>query len=72
MLQNNNKKIVIVSFADLGKRRNFKTADILPLISFLKEKGLISDIFCRINKNFDFPFTFSIVPEIFFIIGSSF
>ena len=64
MLQNNNKKIVIVSFADLGKRRNFKTADILPLISFLKEKGLISDIFCRINKNFDFSSTFSMVPEI--------
>ncbi|MGB9598773.1 MAG: hypothetical protein ACPLZH_02940, partial [Minisyncoccales bacterium] len=57
------KKVVIVTFADLGKKENLKTVIILPLISLFREKNLLSKIFCRINKNFDFPETFSNVPQ---------
>jgi len=40
--------ITVVTFADLGDRRNLKTADIAPIIETFSEKGEPFQVFCRI------------------------
>ena len=46
--------ISIVTFADLGKKNNLKTIDVLPIIKIFDEKKKLSNIFCRINTGFYF------------------
>lgn len=61
----------LITFADLGKRTNKKTGEALSIIEkFLIEKEL-SQIICRINKDFYFPETRSAVsvPVHYFLRG---
>ena len=52
----------ITTFADLGKRRNLKTSDILLFITLLAQKGELRQVICRINKEFSFKNTFGAIP----------
>jgi len=52
----------IITFADLGKRENLKTASILPFITLLHKKGELKQVICRINKGFSFKNTFGAIP----------
>jgi glycosyltransferase involved in cell wall biosynthesis len=54
--------ISIITYADLGKRKNLKTPDILPVIEIFQKRGILSQIICRIGKGFDFKNTYSAVP----------
>jgi glycosyltransferase involved in cell wall biosynthesis len=54
--------ISIITYADLGKRKNLKTSDILPVIEIFQKKDILSQIICRIGKGFDFKNTYSAVP----------
>ena len=52
----------VITFADLGKRGNLKTANILPFIALLAQKGELTQVICRINKEFSFKNTFGAIP----------
>jgi len=54
--------ISIITYADLGKRKNLKTPDILPVIEIFQKRGILSQVICRIGKGFDFKNTYSAVP----------
>ena len=58
--------ISIVTLADLGKRQNFKTQDILPVITVFQKQKLLSQIICRVNKNFQFSHIKSALPYFFY------
>lgn len=42
-----------ITFADLGKRRNMKTVDILPVISAFADHGDVDQVICRLAKDAD-------------------
>jgi glycosyltransferase involved in cell wall biosynthesis len=42
-----------ITFADLGKRRNMKTVDILPLLSEFSARGEVNQVICRLAKDTD-------------------
>jgi glycosyltransferase involved in cell wall biosynthesis len=52
----------IVTFANLGKKRNLKTADIIPVIDTFIAKKELYQIICQINQNFYFSNTISATP----------
>jgi len=54
--------VLIITYADLGKRKNLKTPDILPLIEFFQKHRILSQVICRIGKEFYFKNTYSAVP----------
>jgi glycosyltransferase involved in cell wall biosynthesis len=54
--------ISIITYADLGKRKNLKTPDILPVIEIFQKRGILSQVICRIGKGLDFKNTYSAVP----------
>ena len=56
-------KVSIVTFADLGKRHNLKTAEIMPVISFFKDRGMLESVVCRMNSGFDFANTYSAISR---------
>jgi len=64
--------ISIITFADLGCKENLKTKTILPLITFLKKRNLLSQIICRMGGGFDFPHTVFALPSIFHYIISGY
>jgi glycosyltransferase involved in cell wall biosynthesis len=47
----------IVTFADLGERKNLKTPDILPVIEKFSKENELKQVICRRGKNFFFPNT---------------
>lgn len=51
----------IVTFADLGKKKNLKTMDILPVIHTFIDNNAIDAIVCRINRSFPFSNTRSAI-----------
>ena len=64
-----NMSVSIVTFADLGERKNLKTPDILPVIDKFAKENKLDQIICRRSKNFYFPETFStMAPPIFFAV----
>ncbi len=52
----------IVTFANLGKKQNLKTPDILPVIDTFIAKKELKQIICQINKDFYFQNTNSAIP----------
>lgn len=51
----------IITFADFGRKKNQKTADILPVVEkFIEEKEL-DQLICRINRGFHFEKTYSAI-----------
>lgn len=41
----------IITFADLGERKNLKTPGILPVIDKFRKEGLLQQVICRRTKN---------------------
>jgi glycosyltransferase involved in cell wall biosynthesis len=64
--------ISIITYADLGKRKNLKTPNILPVIEIFQKKDILSQVICRINKRFDFKNTYSAVPLFFHYLAIGF
>ena len=56
------KPVSIVTFANLGKKTNLPTADIVPAINVFADTGELNQIICQINKDFYFRNTVSAVP----------
>ncbi len=54
----------IVTFANLGKKRNLKTADIVPVIEALANSNELQQVICQINKDFPFRSTSPAFPLI--------
>lgn len=52
----------IVTFANLGRKQNLRTTDMLPLIEAFIEKGVLQQIVCQINTGFHFKHTYSAIP----------
>lgn len=42
--------VSIVTFANLGKKRNLKTADILPAIELFERKGVLRQVLCQLHS----------------------
>lgn len=59
--------ISIITFADLGKKKNLKTIDILPVIDLFISRGILDCIICRINTGFFFERTNAVIPRILHI-----
>lgn len=53
----------IVTFADLGKKKNLKTMDITPVIDVFVKYGKLDTLVCRINDGYEFPKTKSIISK---------
>lgn len=53
----------IVTFADLGKKKNLKTIDITPVIDVFVKHQELDTIVCRINDGYEFPKTKSIISK---------
>ena len=58
----NGMSVSIVTFANLGKKTNLKTSDILPVIDVFSAHGELKQVVCQINSDFYFPNTSSAVP----------
>jgi glycosyltransferase involved in cell wall biosynthesis len=56
------QSIAIVTFADLGRRRNLKTSGIMPAIRLFRDRGILRQVICRMGEGFDFLATVSAVP----------
>lgn len=54
----------IVTFANLGKKQNLKTPDILPVIDTFEKRGELDQIICQINSDFFFINTASAIPKV--------
>lgn len=52
----------LITFANLGKKTNLPTADILPVIETFASKHELRQIICQINTGFYFKNTVSAVP----------
>lgn len=53
----------LLTFANLGRKQNLKTADILPVIRSLEEAAELKQVICQINTGFHFARTSSAVPR---------
>lgn len=51
--------LIIVTFADLGKKENLKTPTISPVIDKFYKKGELKQVFCRRKKDFYFKNTYA-------------
>jgi glycosyltransferase involved in cell wall biosynthesis len=71
-LEEKNKHIVsLITFANLGKKTNLKTIDIIPLINIFNSKKKLSQIICQINSEFSFKNTQNAIPTLIrFFLGS--
>jgi len=54
----------IITYANLGKKRNIPTADILPIIKTFSDKNVLNKVICQINTNFYFKKTYQAVPNL--------
>jgi glycosyltransferase involved in cell wall biosynthesis len=52
----------VITFANLGKKKNLKTIDIVPVLDILIETGELTQIICQITKDFSFSNTSSAFP----------
>lgn len=59
------RDFTIVTFADLGRRRNLKTPDIEPVIERFAREDLLEQVICRMNEGFWFKHTLAAVPVLF-------
>lgn len=56
------RSVSIVTFANLGTKRNIPTADIEPVVRSLAGHGVLDRIICQVHAGFSFPDTVSAVP----------
>lgn len=61
-------KIQIATYADLGKIKNLKTADILPVINKFYKEGSLDLVVCRRNRDFYFKNTNGAVSTFLFFL----
>ncbi len=54
----------IITFADLGKKRNLKTMDILPVIERFEAEGALVEVVCRMERDAAFTGVRSAVPAL--------
>lgn len=52
----------IITFANLGRKQNLRTTDMLPLIESFKAAGELRQVICQINAGFSFNHAYSAVP----------
>ncbi|MCR4276190.1 MAG: glycosyltransferase family 4 protein [Candidatus Parcubacteria bacterium] len=52
----------IITFANLGRKQNLRTTDMLPLIEAFAASGELRQIICQINAGFPFKHTYSAIP----------
>ncbi|MEX0918564.1 MAG: glycosyltransferase family 4 protein [Candidatus Paceibacterota bacterium] len=57
--------VSIITFANLGQKKNHRTAGILPVIRIFSKKKKLVQVICQINKNSNIPGVVSATP--FFI-----
>lgn len=53
----------VITFANLGKKRNLKTADIAPVLDELRGHGDLAQVICQLHAGFDLKNTASAMPE---------
>lgn len=56
--------LTIVTFANLGKKKNLKTPDIAPVIDAFIAHGELKQLVCQVDDNFAFPATVSATPKV--------
>lgn len=56
--------VTIVTYANLGKKRNQPTADIVPVINEFAKAGELRQVICQIYKDFYFRDTISATPAV--------
>lgn len=54
--------VSIITFANLGKKQNLPTIDILPVIDSFAKRGALGQIICQIQKDFYFKHTQEALP----------
>ena len=54
----------LVTFANLGRKKNLKTADVLPVIKVFEDRGALEQVVCLINDDFEFEGTVQAVPAV--------
>jgi glycosyltransferase involved in cell wall biosynthesis len=57
--------VTIITFANLGLKRNLPTFDIEPVIRVFNERGALKSIICQITKKFYFKKTVAAAPLLF-------
>lgn len=57
-------KIAVVTFAGMGARKDLKTEDILPVITTLKERNVLSQIVCSSGMDSNFTNVHAVVPRL--------
>lgn len=55
--------VSVVTFANLGRKKNLKTTDILPVIDILSKRKELVQVICQINTGFPVPQTTQAVPS---------
>jgi glycosyltransferase involved in cell wall biosynthesis len=53
----------IVTFANIGKKKNLKTADIMPIIDAFSARGVLGQIVCQIGEGSYLPDIISAFPK---------
>jgi glycosyltransferase involved in cell wall biosynthesis len=56
--------VSILTFANLGRKANLPTVDILPVITAFVERGKLEQIICQINDHFTFENTLEAIPPL--------
>ncbi|MDB5195562.1 MAG: hypothetical protein JWO84_746 [Parcubacteria group bacterium] len=54
--------VSIVTFANLGKKSNLKTSDIVPVIDAFSDAGELRQVICQLHSGFPFPHTYAAIP----------
>ena len=52
----------IITFANLGRKQNLRTTDMMPLIETFMAAGELKQVVCQINAGFHFRQTYSAIP----------
>ncbi len=54
--------VAVVTFANIGKKANLKTADIAPVIETFNRAGVLSQVICQVAQASLFPRTYAAYP----------
>jgi glycosyltransferase involved in cell wall biosynthesis len=56
--------VSLITFANLGKKTNLRTTDILPIIETFEKRNELKQVVCQINGDFYFRNTYSAIPDV--------
>src|SRR3989338_6268262 len=62
LVEQKGRTVSVVTFANLGEKKNLKTIDIQPVIDVFAKKGVLKQIICQVHKRFYFPNVASAFP----------